>query len=346
MVCTPRRRTTIIPSEGRTQVGSDRRLSVSYPHTPPATPASPKSASGLGTASVRDRTYNEAYERIKAKATWIQTPPNSNSSSTATVRHFPSHTSPLVRADTPRPMASDEAQLSDLTPWIVMELEATVASIPRVNLQIDSPVILQICLPVDHHSVPKKTQPILPLSRYSNFNGPLSSHPTHTPSSFPLPSSLVFHAPSNSTNPLHSIFPRASSHLLSSLRATYLALHYVSTVHLASPSTRPFSHTETPSPLSSDIPYIPAKARAMLGLQIPTTRPGLPAAWMRPETRGWRERIESLEHKLRREVARLIRMCEGSDFGKNEALIRAVGQIVKLGQENTIDGIDESWSDR
>ncbi|KAL9068212.1 MAG: hypothetical protein Q9161_006345 [Pseudevernia consocians] len=80
--------------------------------------------------------------------------------------------------------------------------------------------------------------------------------------------------------------------------------------------------------------YIPAKARAMLGLQAPTTRSGLPASWTQPETRGWRERIEDLEGRLRSEVVRLIRMCEGSDLGKSEALVRAVGQVVSFGQED------------
>ena len=71
----------------------------------------------------------------------------------------------------------------------------------------------------------------------------------------------------------------------------------------------------------------------MLGLQTPTTRPGLPLSWTRPESRGWRERIEDLECKLRNEVARFVGMCQGSDLGKNEALMRAVGQVVRLGQE-------------
>ena len=73
----------------------------------------------------------------------------------------------------------------------------------------------------------------------------------------------------------------------------------------------------------------------MLGLQTPTTRPGLPASWTRLETWGWRERIEDLECKLRSEVVRFIRMCQGSDLSNNEALVRAVGAIVRSGQEDT-----------
>lgn len=54
----------------------------------------------------------------------------------------------------------------------------------------------------------------------------------------------------------------------------------------------------------------------------------------RPETRGWRERIETLQFTLEREVVNFIKMCEGSDSGKNEALVRAVGEIIDARQEN------------
>lgn len=66
----------------------------------------------------------------------------------------------------------------------------------------------------------------------------------------------------------------------------------------------------------------------MLGLQAPTARPGLPASWTRPETREWRERIGNLKYELRKMVARYIKICEESDLGRNEALVRAVGQVV------------------
>ena len=48
-----------------------------------------------------------------------------------------------------------------------------------------------------------------------------------------------------------------------------------------------------------------------------------------------RERVENLEGKLRREVVRYIRMCEGSDVGENEALVRAVGEILDFEQESS-----------
>ncbi|KAF6233668.1 hypothetical protein HO173_008225 [Letharia columbiana] len=333
VISTPRRRVAINTFQTSTSVCPDRGFSIAYPHTPPPTPAS---VVGLGIESVLNGKYDEAYERIKAKQTWTQTPPSSNPSSTVNVRRVPLETTRPVRADTPRPTAPVQLQPSEFTYRIITELEASVASIPQVNLQLDSPVIFQICLPAGQRRVPRETPPGPP-SRYSNFNGPLSSHPTHSAPKFPLQaaSGQDFPVPPTIMRSLHIIFPHASSQLLSSLQATYLALHYISAIHLPSPSScsPPISSVETHSPLSPNMSYIPAKARAMLGLQTPTTRPGLPSSWTRSETRGWRERIEDLECKLRSEVVRFIRMCEGSDLGKNDALVRAVGQVVSIGQE-------------
>ena len=255
---------------------------------------------GLGIESIVDNKYDEAYERIKAKSTWTQTPPSSNPSSTGTVRHILREKTPPVRADTLRSTASIQPPVSDLNVWILRELEALVASIPHVNLQLDSPVILLIRLPAEQRRVPRKTPPTLPLSRY--FPSPLSSHPTHPSFEFPLQAASLPKLPNNPTmRSLHIIFPDASLQILSSLQATYLALHYISTIRLPSPSPRssPSHCIETHSPLFPNMSYIPAKARAMLGLQTPTTRPGLPLSWTRPESRGWRERIEELECKLR-----------------------------------------------
>ena len=335
MVCTPCRRATIDPFATTTPAYVDRGFPISYPHTPPPTLASSESVAGLELTSVVDKEYDEVHERIKARPTWNQTPPMSNPWQAATVRRGTPDTTVPVGAVPLGTTAPDQTQI---TSWIIMELEEWVASIPQVNLQLDSPVMIQICLQAGQRGVPKKTLPKLPLSRYSNFNGPLSSHPTHSPFNNHLQIAFppIFPASPSNLRSLRIIFPHASSQLLSSLQATYLALRYISTIHLPSPSScfPPFSCSKTHTPLSPTMPYIPAKARAMLGLQTPTTRPGLPASWRRPETRGWRERIENLECKLRREVTRLIRMCEGSNFGKNDALVRAVGQIVDIEQEN------------
>ena len=309
----------------------DRGHPIPYPDTPPPTPASSQSTVGLGIESAADWKYDEAYKRIKARRTWTQTPPSSNPSSTGTVRRVAPGSTPPLRADTPRPTASTQSQLSELTSWIITELEASVASEPQVNLQLDSPVILQLCRPPGQRRVPNKTIFTLPRSGYSNFNGPLSSHPAHPSRKLPLHVTSPQVSPIPFTNlimrSLHDIFPHTASPVLSSLQAIYLALHYVATIRQPSPSS--YS-----SPSSHGMPYIPSKARAMLGLQTPTTRPGLPAWWTRPETQGWRARIEDLECKLSSEAVRVVRKCQGSHLGKDESLVRAVGQVISLGQEN------------
>ena len=287
---------------------------------------------GLGKESATaDWKYDEVYRRIKARPTWTQTPPGSNPSSTGTVRCVAPERTPPARAGTPRPTASTQSHLGELTSWIIAELEASVVSERQVNLQLDSPVILQLCLPAGQRRVPKKTISTLPLSRYSNFNGPLSSHPTHSSGKLPLHET----SPQVSSTPvtnlimrsLHDIFPHAASQVLSSLQAIYLALHYVAAIRQHSPSPRS-------SPSSHSMPYIPSKARAMLGLQTPTTRPVLPASWTRPETQGWRARIEDLECKLSNEAMRVVRICQGSHLSKDESLVRAVGQVINLGHED------------
>ena len=332
VVSTPCHRPAINLCETMMPVCPDRGHSIPCPDTPPPTPASSQSMVGLGIESAAaDWKYDEAYKRIKARPTWTQTPPSSNPSSKGTGRRVAPENTPLLRAGTPKPPASTQAQLSELTSWIITELEASVASDPQVNLQLDSPVILQLCLPAGQRRVPKKTISTLPLSRYSKFNGPLSSHPTHSSGNF----SLHVNSPQLSSIPfttlimrsLHDIFPHAASQVLSSLQAIHLALHYVAAIRQASPSS-------CFSPSSHSMPYIPSKARAMLGLQTPMTRPGLPASWTQPETQGWRARLEDLECKLSSEAVRVVRICQGSHLGKDESLVRAVGQVVTLGQED------------
>ena len=314
----------------------ERNLSISYPNTPPLTPAFSESVSSNGVDFVIEKKYDKTYERSEAKPIWTQTPPKT--SSIDTVTRLLLEPTP-IRADTPRPTTLDQPQMSELNCWIMTELEASIASTPQVNLQLDSPAILQLCLPVEQRRVPKKRQPILPLNRHSKFDGPLSSNSTKSPldSSLQAASSRIGPTPPISARALRVVFPHASSQYLSSLQATYLALRYVSTVHLISPSTYapPISYVETHPPLSAKMPCVPAKACAMLGLlQTPTTRPGLPVSWTQSQSRGWGERITILECKLRREVIRLVRMCEGGS--SDEALVRAIGQIVDFGHEKVL----------
>ena len=324
VICTPCRRAPVGPFGTTTPVFTNQGLLVPHPHTPPLTPVSPEPVVDLGIKPVADRHYDETYEPIKAESTWTPAPPTPSHSPTGAVRRVPSEPTTLIRAEATKATAHDRPQMSERTAWIIIGLEASVASIAPVNLQLDSPVIREIRFPPEQRWVPSKTLSLLPLV-CSSLSGRLSSHPSYSSFTLSLQAGSPRNSPITITNirSLSIIFPHASPQILSSLQATYLALQYVSTVDLPSSALRslPLSHTRT-SPWSS-MPYIPAKARAMLGL---------PAPWMQPETQEWRNRIENLQCRLRREVVRLIRMCERSDLGKNESLIRAVGQVVEYGQ--------------
>ena len=128
----------------------------------------------------------------------------------------------------------------------------------------------------------------------------------------------------------------------------------------APPSYHPVSKTATePTPDSGLEPsissgrrqmslpdHIPSKARAMLGLAPPSSRPPLPAFWRRAEQREWAERISELEEGLWRFVKKGVVGCLGLDRverldrerghgrgrdeeGDHDALVRAVVEIVK-----------------
>ena len=228
-------------------------------------------------------------------------------------------------------------KLSETTAWILTELETSISSLPPPGLQLISPVIQRIRLPLTERRISRSSPPTLPLSRYSTFMGPLSSHPPNPPYTpghqiIPTQSRDLPSMPTHPTLALRTIFPHAPTHLLSSLQATYIALHYVSTIYLPSSTPFPFMPPSTHLPTPSDLSDIPCKARAMLGIQTPTSRPSLPTSWIWPETLGWKERTENLEVRLRREVKRLIRECEKRETGREDALVKAVWEIVGVGE--------------
>lgn len=77
----------------------------------------------------------------------------------------------------------------------------------------------------------------------------------------------------------------------------------------------------------------------MLGMVAAPMRPPLPTSWLSPKAVSWGERIERLKGELQREVGRLVRESVGGSVGMGmgigleEVLVRAVGQIVKMGEE-------------
>ena len=118
-----------------------------------------------------------------SKPEMIGTPQHQNSSistpwSTGTVRHISQTTTGICRPGTPRPPLATTPQLSELTTWILTELEVSIKR--NADLQLDSPVLVQIRLPPGQRKLPR-TPPTIPLSRFSGFGCPLSSHPPPTP---------------------------------------------------------------------------------------------------------------------------------------------------------------------
>jgi hypothetical protein len=79
----------------------------------------------------------------------------------------------------------------------------------------------------------------------------------------------------------------------------------------------------------------------MLGLPAPTSRPALPKDWLFPKAVSWAERIEALKERLGKEVGVLVWEFVGSRAGRGmgreremeEALVKAVGEIVRMGEE-------------
>ncbi|KAL2037927.1 hypothetical protein N7G274_009402 [Stereocaulon virgatum] len=312
-------------------------------------------AIGLGISAgsaIRQEKEHKCYNRIKARNDWITTPPKSTTStpwSTRTVRHISQQTTAAIsRPGTPRPPLITTPQLSELTTWILTELEKSSAN--NIDLQLDSPVLLQIRLPPAQRKSPR-TPPTVPLRRFSTFKtqGPLSSHPPPAPPNsitssgpcYTTPQSQSHARPSPSPpkteatlNTLATIFPHASPSLLSTLYATYLSLHYIQSIHPSHPKTIP-THTSTNASQSSyTYNHIPSKGRVMLGLQTPLSRPPLPKCWIQPL--GWQERVGKLEMQLRREVGRVVSECARFEVGGGgegeEVLLRALGEVVRLGE--------------
>lgn len=241
--------------------------------------------------------------------------------------------------------------------WILDELEFTVASFPTVRLQLNSPVIQHLRLPNADRLVtgwPLGNAPSpskAPHSRYSIFR-PLSSHPV-TPQSPQISRDVLLQESDISIfNPLHpdphtdptlralqTIFPNAELPALECLQATYLALNYLSP---SSPSF--FTHPRflLPSPGAEcplNISTVPAKARAMLGIELSTSIPPTKTLCYHSQMSEHgedrpRERIGELVVRLRDVVGDLLDEIGGKRPGLwDYEFLTALGEVIKMGEE-------------
>lgn len=288
----------------------------------------PDSAIGLGIEGFEGQNQEkrrQAFQRIKARNTGDMTTANSATT-------VPS-TAPVPRSCYPNPPPTLVPPLSETTTQILFDLDIILIS--NASFHLSSPVIQRISLPSAHTREPR-TPRTIPLSRFSTFKPPPRPLSSQTPITPPNSASSAAHISTQTssypkTNPtldiLRTIFPYAATSLLSTLYATNLALRYVHNIPLP-------PRNYYPEEYSTGISYIPSKARAMLGLQMPGRRPPLPSCWVRPyvEGMGWRERIEKVECGLRRELGRVLRECVGCDLGflVEEVMVRAVSEVVRF----------------
>ena len=322
MILIPGRRVTRKPAQ------LEPPLSPEWESSAMITDTAPKSAIGLGIDNFggqKQEKQQQAFQRIKARKTWDTT--TANPATTAR------YTAPISRPSNPIPPPTLPPPLSEFTAQILFDLEIILNS--NASLHLSRPVIQRIRLP----SAPTKqrrTPPTIPLSRFSTFEPPPRSHstpapptPTNTGSSAAhITTQMSFYPkPNPALRILRTIFPHAATSLLSTLHAINLALHYVHNISLPPQHNYPWEHGKC-------ISYIPSKARAILGLQMPGPRAQLPSHWVKPHGggMGWRESIEKVKGGLRRELGRVLRECVGCDLGVlvEEVMVRAVGDVIRL----------------
>ncbi|KAL8762542.1 MAG: hypothetical protein Q9184_001450 [Pyrenodesmia sp. 2 TL-2023] len=244
------------------------------------------------------------------------------------------------------------------TAWILQELDVLLADFPIPALRLNSPVIECIRSmtsgpPAHDRNLARHRSSTAPHSRYSP-NKPVVGFSATTPSLRQDLASQVTQ-PSRNTYPdltasaLWTVFPSAHPHHLESLHATYIAFHYVinfspsefAAVSASESAASPCASSAKHFRSSSVVSNVPAKARVMLGLEPPAqTLPLLPSparSWFRASTPELdpelRIRLENMELLLESSVRRILVDVEGRSLGKqDDALVRAVGEIVKIGE--------------
>ena len=283
VISIPPRRTDIEVLYGEQSLVSTSKfqagVSTFLPETPPESPNSAigkhqqhlKLAKEWNKEADTDKRARErqAFNRIRSRTTWSTSPPSSGEatgSNSQTIRRnaalqsvvLPAPT--LSRPVTPPPFAVHvNLKLSELTTWIVVELETATVNEACQPLQLDSSVIQQLRLPPKQRKIPRQAPLVPARSSFAANRGPLSSHTS--PSAFACspteksewPSLTTRTSVSNSDSSLSildRIFPLATRPNTSHLLATIIAHEFVCALHV--PLQQTTAVTTNISPFAAD----------------------------------------------------------------------------------------------
>ncbi|KAL9037599.1 MAG: hypothetical protein Q9180_003627 [Flavoplaca navasiana] len=354
--CSPK-----ISSQPTTPLRTPRALVSAFsPDTPPETP----DVADLSKDDAGPTYQNVTEQRLASLDTKISeplTPPNSRIPTPLDKFDKITYSASACLQDHSCWPPPTMTQLDPSITWILQELEVLLADFRTSALRLNSPVIERLRAMTSGVSVAdtpaRQYFSIAPHSRFSPYR-PFSSHPTSPQSMLHRDrsprASNASPAPQADTTAfaLQKIFPQARPDQLESLQATYLAFQFIvnlpsSEFAMASSSgvaASPFASSMRHSRSSSLASNIPAKARAMLGLhspvQSPASVPSPAVSWYRansPELDSdVKVRLENVESLLETCVRGILIEIEGRPLGQaDDALFRAVGEVIKMGERKT-----------
>ncbi|KAI9879895.1 MAG: hypothetical protein M1830_006562 [Pleopsidium flavum] len=311
--------TAIKPS---TPQQSTKLVSAFSPETPPDTPEDINYLEETREIAAIRATTQKILESRAVHAAQMMTPPRSPSLSSSGTRSR--NINRKVSISVPGVFSPKRQPSRFITakhlPWVLFQLEESIASFPLTLLQPDSPVIIE--LRRQRHSLfpcpnTPQTSPFTPRPRSSRFIPPPNRNSSLHFSSRRYHNEYYHQSEDldeSHLQPLRSIFPTTTDFFRSSLYATLLALNHLS--DLASsfpPSSQQYSLN------------IPDKAKVRLGIRfLMLTSASLERSQMRA-------RIEKAQEGLQMCAGRLTEAICGYGLGKgDEALLSAVGEVVRM----------------
>lgn len=313
--------TTIKPSTPRQE---PRLVSAFSPDTPPDTPEGGHSRSKSRSSDITPirGTIQKNLESCLIQTSQPITPPSSPLVSS--YEHQSQKLEARAFVNTPEILPQQSRPILSITPshlpWILVELEASVANFPLMMLQPDSAVILELRRhrdpPFPHHGSLRRSPSAVP-PRSSRFK-PSRSHSSASSVSPSCCNNIYSYKnedfDEHNLQPIRSIFPTTTPLFRGALYAILLALNHLTDIASAfSPTFQQYSLN------------LPNKAKARLGVLFSLlTSTSLERADMG-------ERIEKVREGLQTCARRLMEAICGHGLGKGEeALLSAVGEVVRM----------------